>query len=80
MVKTKDRKRIIKMLKAKVNLNEKLTSKYISEITTLKEENMRMHSFIRSYGNYIMRNGMKKDKEEFVNLLKTFAKDKSKWL
>ena len=80
MVKTKDRKRIIKMLKAKVNLNEKLTNKYIGEITTLKEENMRMHSFIRSYGNYIMRNGMKKDKEEFVNLLKTFAKDKSKWL
>ena len=80
MVKTKDRKRIIKMLKAKVNLNEKLTNKYIGEITTLKDENMRMHSFIRSYGNYIMRNGMKKDKEEFVNLLKTFAKDKSKWL
>ena len=79
MVKTKDRKRIIKMLKVKVNLNEKLTNKYIGEITTLKEENMRMHSFIRSYGNYIMRNGMKKDKEEFVNLLKTFAKDKSKW-
>ena len=79
MVKTKDRKRIIKMLKAKVNLNEKLTNKYMGEIITLKEENMRMHSFIRSYGNYIMRNGMKKDKEEFVNLLKTFAKDKSKW-
>lgn len=80
MVKTKDRKRIIKMLKAKVNLNEKLTNKYMGEITALREENMRMHSFIRSYGNYIMRNGMKKDKEEFVNLLKTFAKDKSKWL
>ena len=67
------------MLKAKVNLNEKLTRKYISEITRLNDENVRMHSFIRSYGNYIMRNGMKKDKEEFVNLLKTFAKDKSKW-
>ena len=80
MVKTKDRKRIIKMLKAKVNLNEKLTNKYMGEITTLKEENIRMHSFIRSYGNYIMKNGSEKDKEEFKRLMKTVGGDDARWL
>lgn len=80
VLKTKDRKNIIRVLKTKLHLSEKLVRKYYEQMQMLNIENSGMSLFIRCYGNHIMKYGTERDKKEFKRLMKSVGGDKAKWL
>lgn len=80
VLKTKDRKNVIRVLKTKLSLSEKLNREYYERIKMLETEKYDMLWFIRCYGNYIMKHGTERDKNEFKRLMKTVGGDDARWL
>ena len=80
VLKTKDRKNIIRVLKTKLRLSEKLNREYYKKIQILGMEKTDMLWFIRCYGNHIMKHGTERDKNEFKRLMKTVGGDDARWL
>lgn len=80
VLKTKDRKNIIRVLKTKLRLSEKLVRKYYEQMQMLDIENSRMSLFIRCYGNHIMKHGTERDKNEFKRMMKSVGGDDARWL
>lgn len=79
-LKTKDRKKIIKGLKAKLKLSERLVQNLYNKINIAEDDRTRALWFIRCYGNYIMKNGTEENKSEFKRMMKSIGGDKAKWL
>lgn len=79
-LKTKDRKKIIRSLKVKLRLSEKLCRKYYEQLHLIDDDKSKALWFIRCYGNYIMKNGRNEDKKEFKRLMKACGGDDVRWL
>ena len=80
VLKTKDRKAIIRNLKVKLRLAEKLNRRYYEQLHLVDDDKSRALWFIRCYGNYIMKNGRDEDKKEFKRLMKACGGDDVRWL
>lgn len=79
-LKTKDRKAIIRRLKVKLRLAEKLNRKYYEQFQLADDDKSKALWFIRCYGNYIMKHGCDEDKKEFKRMMKTIGGDDKRWL
>lgn len=79
-LRTKDRKKIIRNLNLKHKLMKKMARQYYEKFQLADAERVNALWFIRCYGNYIMKNGTKRDRDEFKRLLKAIGGDKARWL
>ena len=80
VMKTKDRKKIIKTLRLKLLITAELNRDYCKKINLIELENTIMHRFICAYASYIMSKGCDKDKREFKRLMKNICGDDARWL